>query len=86
MHVVMAVQMSDNPFLLFTFDWIVGLGSHIRSLADKFSFFHLMSRNGQVVASQFASSGQKVRRVKRLRWPLSDSTLRVLWNHHLGFP
>jgi len=53
MHVVMAVEMSANPFKSFVFDGILGLGLPMLSLTDEFSFFHLMSQSSQVSASQF---------------------------------
>lgn len=54
MGVLMAVEMSDNPFLSFTFDGIIGLGLSMLAVADQFSFFHVMSKSGRVGASQFA--------------------------------
>jgi len=53
MHVVMAVEMSTNPFKSFVFDGILGLGLPMLSLTDEFSFFHLMSNSQQVTAAQF---------------------------------
>lgn len=53
MHVVMAVEMSTNPFKSFVFDGILGLGLPMLSLTDEFSFFHLMSNSNQVQAPQF---------------------------------
>jgi len=53
MHVVMAVEMSTNPFKSFVFDGILGLGLPMLSLTDEFSFFHLMSNSNQVAAPQF---------------------------------
>lgn len=53
MHIVMAVEMSTNPFKSFVFDGILGLGLPMLSLTDEFSFFHLMSNSDQVLAPQF---------------------------------
>lgn len=53
MHVVMAVEMSTNPFKSFVFDGILGLGLPMLSLTDEFSFFHLMSNSDQISTSQF---------------------------------
>lgn len=53
MHIVMAVEMSTNPFKSFVFDGILGLGLPMLSLTDEFSFFHLMSNSNQVEAPQF---------------------------------
>jgi len=52
-HIVMAVEMSTNPFKSFVFDGILGLGLPMLSLTDEFSFFHLMSNSNQVAAAQF---------------------------------
>jgi len=53
MHIVMAVEMSTNPFKSFVFDGILGLGLPMLSLTDEFSFFHLMSNSGQLQSPQF---------------------------------
>jgi len=53
MHIVMAVEMSTNPFKSFVFDGILGLGLPMLSLTDEFSFFHLMSNSGQMQFPQF---------------------------------
>jgi len=45
-NLVMAIEMSAQPFLSFNFDGIVGLGLSSLSLSDDFSFFGQMSRHG----------------------------------------
>jgi len=52
-HVVMAVEMSTNPFKSFVFDGILGLGLPMLSLTDEFSFFHLLANSGQIDVHQF---------------------------------
>lgn len=52
-HIVMAVEMSTNPFKSFVFDGILGLGLPMLSLTDDFSFFHLLSTSGQIENHQF---------------------------------
>lgn len=53
MHVVMAVEMSTQPFKSFLFDGILGLGLSSLALSDDFSFFHLMNSSGNLFAPQF---------------------------------
>jgi len=53
MHVVMAVEMSTQPFKSFLFDGILGLGLSSLALSDEFSFFQLMNNSGQLSAPQF---------------------------------
>jgi len=43
MRVVMAIEMSDQPFLSFDFDGILGLGLSSLALNDQFSFFQVMA-------------------------------------------
>jgi len=52
-HIVMAVEMSTNPFKSFVFDGILGLGLPMLSLTDEFSFFHLLANSKQVASAQF---------------------------------
>jgi cathepsin D len=54
MNVIMAVQMSTNPFSSFTFDGIFGLGLQMLAVTDDFSFIDMLSRSSNNVASQFA--------------------------------
>jgi hypothetical protein len=54
MNVIMAVQMSTNPFSSFTFDGIFGLGLQMLAVTDDFSFIDMLSRSSNSVASQFA--------------------------------
>lgn len=53
MHVVMAVEMSTQPFKSFLFDGILGLGLSSLALSDEFSFFQLMNNSGHLPAPQF---------------------------------
>jgi hypothetical protein len=53
MHVVMAVEMSTQPFKSFLFDGILGLGLSSLALSDDFSFFQLMNNSGHLPAPQF---------------------------------
>jgi len=53
MHVVMAVEMSTQPFKSFLFDGILGLGLSSLALSDEFSFFQLMNNSGQLSSPQF---------------------------------
>jgi saccharopepsin len=55
MNIIMAVQMSTNPFSSFTFDGIFGLGLQMLAVTDDFSFIDMLSRSThQSMASQFA--------------------------------
>lgn len=53
MHIVMAIEMSAQPFLSFNFDGIVGLGLGALAITDDFSFFGLLSQSRQLSASHF---------------------------------
>jgi hypothetical protein len=54
MRVVMGVEMSDEPFLSFSFDGVLGLGLSALSLTSEFNFFQSMVSHGQIRAPQFA--------------------------------
>jgi len=53
-QLLMAVEMSDNPFRSFGFDGIIGLGLPMLSLTDEFSFFDVLQKSGQLELPQFA--------------------------------
>jgi len=53
MNVVTAVQMSTQPFKLFNFDGILGLGLASLALGDDFSFFNLLTKKGKVQSAHF---------------------------------
>jgi len=53
MNVVMAVEMSTQPFKSFMFDGILGLGLTSLALSEDFSFFQLMKNRGGLSANQF---------------------------------
>jgi len=54
MHVVQAVEMTDQPFRAFEFDGIMGLGLAQLALAHEFSFFEHLSASQALPAAQFA--------------------------------
>jgi hypothetical protein len=54
MDVIMAVEMSTNPFSSFVFDGILGLGLPMLAMTDDFSFFDMLTRTSQVNLPQFA--------------------------------
>lgn len=54
MHIVQAVEMSDEPFRTFKFDGILGLGLAELALARSFSFFESLSAGETLPATQFA--------------------------------
>lgn len=51
--VVVATEMSTDPFMAFGFDGVLGLGLSGLSLAPTFSFFGRMALNGQIGLPQF---------------------------------
>lgn len=53
MNLIMAVKMSNQPFKLFNFDGMLGLGLASLSLGDGFSFFDLMTKTGKVRSPYF---------------------------------
>lgn len=53
MHVVMAVEMSTQPFKSFNFDGILGLGLPTLAMTDKFSFFNVVASNRKLGGSYF---------------------------------
>jgi saccharopepsin len=55
-HMVMAIEMSDEPFQSVAFDGVLGLGLPALSLTPEFSFFGAMVATGQIAAPQFALS------------------------------
>lgn len=52
-HTVMAFELSANPFALFPFDGILGLGLRDLSLNRNFSFFDILSQSGLVKEPHF---------------------------------
>jgi len=53
-RLVMAVEMTDDPFEQFAFDGVLGLGLSPLSLRPEYSFFGNMVAKGQIAAPQFA--------------------------------
>lgn len=54
MHVIVAVEMSNQPFLSFAFDGIIGMGLSSLALSHNFSFFQLARMNNQTDTSHFS--------------------------------
>merc|ERR1719356_1787323 len=54
MNSVMATKLSDNPFSVFPFDGIVGLGLPQLSLSTDFNFITTYQDHGLIAARQFA--------------------------------
>jgi len=52
-NIVMAIEMSAQPFLSFDFDGIVGLGLGALSITDDFSFFGLLAGSGKISSKHF---------------------------------
>lgn len=52
-NVVMAIEMSPQPFKSFNFDGIVGLGLSSLALAQTFSYFNVMAGSGKLGLPQF---------------------------------
>lgn len=52
-HTVAATELSPNPFSLFSFDGIIGLGLRDLSLSREFNFLDLFSRSGGMASSTF---------------------------------
>mmetsp|Transcript_62481 Transcript_62481/g.166188 ORF Transcript_62481/g.166188 Transcript_62481/m.166188 type:complete len:534 (+) Transcript_62481:141-1742(+) len=52
-HTVMAFELSANPFALFPFDGILGLGLRDLSLNRNFSFFDILSESGLIKEPHF---------------------------------
>jgi len=52
-NVVMAIEMSPQPFKSFNFDGIVGLGLKTLALAETFSYFNVLSGSGKLSLPQF---------------------------------
>jgi len=52
-NVVVAVEMSTQPFKSFNFDGIVGLGLSSLALSDEFSFFDRVAKSGKVKSAHF---------------------------------
>lgn len=55
-RLVMAVEMSDDPFQSFAFDGVLGLGLSALSISPEFNLFGAMVARGQIAAPQFALS------------------------------
>lgn len=55
-RLIMAVEMSEEPFQSFAFDGVLGLGLSALSINPDFSFFGAMVARGQISAPQFALS------------------------------
>jgi len=53
MNMVMAVEMSTQPFKSFNFDGIMGLALSSLALSDEFSFFNLVAKSGKVQSAHF---------------------------------
>lgn len=54
MNAVTATQLSTNPFGIFPFDGIVGLGLPRLSLTKEFNFIQALQESGQIARQQFA--------------------------------
>jgi len=54
LHIVVAKNMSDDPFKAFGFDGVLGLGLANLSLAPEFSFFGQLSMQHEAIAKRFA--------------------------------
>jgi len=54
LRTVMAIEMSEEPFLNFDFDGILGLGLSTLALNDQFSFFHVMAASKKLSKPHFA--------------------------------
>lgn len=54
MHVIVAVEMSNQPFLSFKFDGIIGMGLSSLALSHNFSFFQLAHDSNQTDTSHFS--------------------------------
>jgi len=52
-NVVMAIEMSPQPFKSFNFDGIVGLGLKTLALAESFSYFHVLTGSNKLGLPQF---------------------------------
>lgn len=55
-RLLMATEMSDEPFQSFAFDGVLGLGLSALSISPEFSFFGTMIARSQLAAPQFALS------------------------------
>jgi len=52
-HTVAATELSPNPFSLFSFVGVIGLGLRDLSLSREFNFFDILSRSGGMASSTF---------------------------------
>lgn len=52
-HTVAATELSPNPFSLFSFDGVIGLGLRDLSLSREFNFLDILSRSGGMASSTF---------------------------------
>lgn len=53
MRIVMATEMSDEPFASFSFDGVVGLGLDALALTPEFSFFGVLASQGRLAQPTF---------------------------------
>lgn len=53
MHMIVAVEMSSQPFRSFDFDGIIGMGLSSLAMTPNFSFFQLAQQSNQTDTSQF---------------------------------
>ena len=53
MSVILAVEMSTQPFKTFHFDGILGLGLAGLAMSKKFSAYHMLMDSGRVARSHF---------------------------------
>jgi len=53
MRVLVAMEMSTNPFYYFNFDGILGLGMKNLAVQDDFSYFDVLSRSPHITTSHF---------------------------------
>lgn len=87
MHVVLAVEMTVEPFSSFSFDGILGLGLKGLSMTSDLSFFDLWSRSRTPLFGIFLSEGESELalggyNLERLRGPLSWAPVAL---EHLGY-
>jgi len=52
-NVVMAVQMSSQPFKSFKFDGIMGLARRNLAISEEFSFFDILAKSGKMQSAHF---------------------------------
>lgn len=54
LHVVLALEMTPDPFGMFAFDGVMGLGLNALTLNEKFSFFGQMAEQKPEIPARFA--------------------------------